>query len=52
MNLIQETWKLVLMQKMNFETTEKIGKLKKYFYLFPAIKTKLNLIFKLNQETV
>jgi len=31
MNWIQETWKLVLMQKMNFETTEKTGKLNKFF---------------------
>ena len=52
MNWIQETWNLVIMQKMNFETTEKIGKLKKYFQLIPAIKTKLNLIFKFNQKTV
>jgi len=31
MDWIQERWKLVLMQKMNFKTTEKIGKLKKNF---------------------
>ena len=31
MNWIQEIWKLVLMQKMNFEATENIGKLKKNF---------------------
>ena len=29
MNWIQATWKLVIMQIINFETTEKIEKLKK-----------------------
>ena len=52
MNWIQETWKLVLMQKMNFENTEKIGKIKKYFQFFPVVKTKFNLILKFNQKTV
>ena len=52
MNWIQEAWKLVLMQKMYFVATENIGKLKKYFQLLPAVKTKLNLIFKFNQKSV
>ena len=38
---------------MNFETTEKIGKLKKYiFQLLTAVKTKLKIIFKFNQKKV
>ena len=51
MNWIQETWKLVLMQKMNFETTEN-SETQENFLLLPTIRSKLNLNFKFNQKTV